>query len=376
MQKFLNIIFTMKKVIVGMSGGVDSSVTAYILKNLGYEVIGIFIKMHEFGDEFKVREICNKLQIGFEIIDETIEFSKYVIKYFIDTYNAGMTPNPCVRCNKMIKYSSLFKAKHLFNTDFVATGHYANIKKINNKNYLCKAINEKKDQSYFLYNIKKEYLDSLIFPLGKFNTKDAVKEISKYFSDTLATQKESQDICFIKNDYKKLLKNKEGNIVLSSGEVIGKHNGTTNFTCGQRKGIGIAFKEPLFVKNIDPINNTVIVGTKNELKSKIIIIKDVNLLVDNNFFHEEKLQINELSKALKYKIQDKDIFLTKHSIKTKLRYAGKSLCADVFITSDLSYGIIKLLDYDYGIATGQSAVLYDNNIVIGGGIISEVIYDN
>lgn len=366
----------MKKVIVGMSGGVDSSVTAYILKNLGYEVIGIFIKMHEFIDEFKVKEICTKLQIGFEIIDESANFSQNVIKYFIDTYNSGMTPNPCIRCNKVIKYSSLFKVKKLLNANFVATGHYANIKKINNKNYLCKAKNERKDQSYFLYNIKKEYLDSLIFPLGNFDTKDAVKEISKYFSNRLATQKESQDICFIKNDYKRLLKNQEGNIVLSSGEIIGKHNGIANFTCGQRKGIGIAFKEPLFVKKIDPILNTVIVGTKSELKSKIIIIKDINLLVDNNFFSETKIQKDELNIVLKHNFQNKDKILIKENIKTKLRYAGKSLCANVFLMPDLSYGIIVLSDYDYGIATGQSAVLYYENVVIGGGLISEVIYDN
>lgn len=366
----------MKKVIVGMSGGVDSSVTAYLLKNLGYEPVGIFIKMHQFNDESNVKKICENLQIKFEIIDASNDFSKNIIKHFFDTYNSGMTPNPCIRCNKIIKYNYLFKAKELFGADFVATGHYANIKNINNKNYLCKAVNEKKDQSYFLYGIKKEYLDFLIFPLGNFDTKDIVKEISKYFSNELATQKESQDICFLNSNYKKLIPNKKGNIELSSGKIIGKHNGISNYTCGQRKGIGISFTEPLFVKYIDSKSNTVIVGTKTEIKSKIIFIQDINLLVDNDFFIENTLKNTDLECILKYKIQDNGIFLTKQNLKIKLRYAGKFLYADIFLKNDLSYGIVKLLDYDYGIATGQSAVFYDEDILIGGGIISDVIYDN
>jgi tRNA-specific 2-thiouridylase len=341
----------MKRVLLGMSGGVDSSVSALLLQKMGYEVVGATMILFEDPNievgclsnnaALDAKKVCDKLNIEHHVINLKDDFKNYVINNFIDSYKKGFTPNPCVECNKYLKFGKLYEEALKLNCDYIATGHYASIR----DGKLVKSKEEHKDQTYFLYGIKKEILDKIIFPLADFSSKEEIRKIAEENDLIVARKKDSQEICFIPNDdYKSYLKNNNvknnpGNFILD-GEIIGKHNGITNYTIGQRKGLGISYKEPLYVVNIDTNNNQVILGREKDLYNDKLIAKNVNILVD------------ELPKK----------------VLAKIRYRAKAELASLNKIDDDTYEVI----FDNpvkSITKGQSVVFYDNDICLGGGII-------
>lgn len=402
----------MKKIVLGMSGGVDSSVSAYILKNAGFEVVGVSIWMNEYNNFEDAKNVAENLGIEFHVIDVRKSFQKNVIDYFCNSYLIGETPNPCVTCNSTVKFKTLFDFADEIGADYVATGHYANVQNQFQDNAVISVANcTKKDQSYFLYGLSHDYLKRIIFPLGKFKSKDDVKEISKNFSFVLATKKESQDICFLKTDYKDFLhhefddedhdgknnscsnchnssqcsmkpcKNnkilyetsKKGGFIKNlNGEILKKHDGIFKYTIGQRKGLGISFSEPLFVVDINPESNDVIVGTKNDLKTKFFKVRNINFQFQKN--HEivknfqNMLSLIEKSPSLMQDGISYDKVL--EEIFVKVRYASNFKPCTLYLSKDFKTGLVELSDFDFGISKGQSAVFYLNNCVICGGVIS------
>lgn len=274
-------------VVVAMSGGVDSSAVAYLLKKENYNVVGATMKLlnneattNAIND---AKKVCEVLGIKHYVFDMEKEFKDIVITNFINSYKEGETPNPCVVCNKKFKFGLFYKkAKELLNADYIATGHYASLK----DNKLVESQNTAKDQSYFLWGIDKNVLPHIMFPLSKYENKDEVRhEVSKILPNT-SKKKDSQEICFIPNDdYKAFLSKytttKPGNIYLEDNALIGKHTGLTNYTVGQRKGLNISYKEPLFVLRIDPKNNCLIVGPKESLYKDKLRANNINILVDD-----------------------------------------------------------------------------------------------
>ncbi len=347
----------MKKVLLGMSGGVDSSVSAILLQKEGYDVIGITMALSKETDDTDAKAVCKELGIEHHFVDLKSEFKKYVIDNFIKCYANAKTPNPCIECNRKLKFGAMFdKAKEL-GCDYLATGHYANIEYSNKyKQYVLKkgdAIG--KDQSYVLYTLPEDMLEHIIFTLGKFKTKDEIRKIASDNNfNMVANKPDSEDICFIPDgNYKRFLENnsdlkpKIGNIVLQDGTVLGKHSGLYNYTIGQRKGLGISYKEPLFVIGFNIRNNEVIVGTKEEAYKDCAIIDNVNILI-------------------------KDIDIENLHVKVKTRYSTRESEA---ILQELDNKMIKInfLKPEKALTPGQSAVFYIDDVVIGGGIIKETI---
>ena len=247
----------MKKVMVGISGGVDSAASCVILKEAGYDVSGCNINFVEENDDINqdAQDICKTLNIPFYHFNLYDSFKEKIIKYFYESYNNGLTPNPCIMCNKYFKFGSLLEFAKENGYDYISTGHYAKIEYSEKyKRYILrKATNLLKDQSYFLYQINKDALSHIIFPLEDYETKDEIRKKAREANLGVAQKKDSLDICFIPDkDYKKYLINnkyvnvKEGNIVLKDGTILGQHSGLFNYTIGQRKGLGISYKEPLF----------------------------------------------------------------------------------------------------------------------------------
>ena len=336
----------MKRVLIGMSGGVDSSVAAYLLKKEGYEVIGLTMSLFPSNNETSIedaKQVCQKLNIEHYIVDYTKEFSNKVIKNFIKCYQNAQTPNPCIECNKYLKFGLMWQKAQELNCDYIATGHYAAIK----DNKLCR-IDSPKDQSYFLYKIDKNILPHILFPLNKYINKDEIRKIAEEQNLCVYNKKDSQDICFIPhNDYSSFLEQNLDNLpnkgdFIYHGKVIGQHKGLIYYTIGQRKGLGISYLHPLYVISLNKENNQVILGDEEELYTKIVNITDINILVD-------KLP----SKA-----------------QAKIRYKSKLTSCNIEIIDNNNLRII----FDEpvkSVTPGQSLVLYDNDIVLGGGIIKE-----
>ena len=342
-----------KRVLLGISGGVDSSVSALLLKRAGYEVVAVTMKLIEnTEDDVDAKKICEILEIEHHIVDLSKEFKKCVIQDFINSYSDCKTPNPCIECNKWFKFGKMFELAEKYNCDYIATGHYAKIEYDENYSHhvLKKSESLNKDQSYVLYGIDKEKINKIIFPLSEFKTKDEIRKIALENNLPVHNKPDSEDICFVPDgDYKKfLIENSEieekiGNIVDSKGNIFGKHKGIFNYTIGQRRGLGIAYKQPLFVLGFNKEKNEVIVGIEEELYKKEVYVSNINVLLEEEFKSGNKFIV-------------------------KLRYTNKEAEGILEILDENNIKIIFEIP-QRGVTPGQSAVIYKNNIVVAGGKI-------
>ena len=355
------------KVLVAMSGGIDSTVTAIMLHEQGYEVVGITMKTWDYasaGASKKETGCCSLDSIndareiavnrGFHhfIVDIREEFGDYVIYNFVDEYIAGRTPNPCVLCNTHIKWESLLRRADAMDCEFIATGHYAKVHQLDNRYYVSKGLDHNKDQSYVLWGVSQACLSRTMFPVGGFH-KPAIKQMARDMGLVeLANKAESYEICFIPdNDYRGFLKRRKpeledavrgGNFVNKNGEIIGTHDGYPFYTVGQRKGLGKAFGEPMFVTEINPETNVVTLGREEELDRNGMWVRNINM--------QKYASIDEKMHAItkvRYKHEGLESSLQQIDQRVKVEFAGMVS----------------------GIAPGQSAVFYDGDDVIGGGHI-------
>ena len=354
-------------IVVAMSGGVDSSTVAGMMKKEGYKVIGITLKLYDDGKEVAASKQCcsgqdimdakrvaHKLDIEHKILYYQSKFKQGVVDNFVESYLKGETPIPCVQCNQTVKFKDLFEFSKDLNADALITGHYVKSLTQDNSTNMYRAIDENRDQSYFLFNTTREQLNYIRFPLGGL-LKDKTREIAKNLNLNVADKPDSQDICFVPNgDYASVIKKfkpesyRKGNIKNLDGKVIGVHDGIINFTIGQRKGIKVSDKEPLYVLKINSDNNEIIVGPKDNLGKKDISLKDLNLLTNK-------------------KDLDQNIFV-------KVRSTGSLLEAKVDI-KDNNTAHVHLVNPEDGISPGQACVFYrkdqHGHRVLGGGWIKE-----
>lgn len=353
------------RVLLGMSGGIDSTVSAMLLLEQGYEVVGVTFRTFDSIQESclaKEKGCCsvesimeakhNAERMGFEhhIVDFRDTFRRCVIQNFIDEYMSGHTPNPCVLCNSHIKWGELMRVADEYGCDFIATGHYARIKERDGHTYLATAADIKKDQTYFLWMLTEEQLKRTIFPLGDL-TKDQVREIARSHGyEKLATKRESQEICFIPNDdYRAFLRAsvpdyeervRAGEYVDAEGHVLGKHEGFVNYTIGQRKGLGIALGHPAYVTHIDAEKNRITLGTNEDLFTTELRFKQMRPSTSRDF---------EISAS---------------PLTAKVRYRSQAVPVKT-----IDEGRLEFASPVWGVTPGQSVVLYQDNLVVGGGII-------
>lgn len=352
-----------KRVVVGMSGGVDSSVTAALLLQKGYDVIGITMQIWPDQDEEKAakeggccslsavddaRRVSNSLGIPYYVMNFKDIFEKKVIDYFVDEYAQGRTPNPCIACNRYVKFEELLRRALALDCDYVATGHYARITYDEDlKRYLIKkSVTAAKDQTYALYNLTQFQLQHTLMPLGDY-TKDETRAIAKELGMDVATKPDSQEICFVDNDdYGSFLESRNSQItrpgyfVDTKGNIIAKHKGIAYYTIGQRKGLGIALGWPAYVVDIRPDTNTVVLGTNEEVFGQALIAHDINFIPFDN-----------LEKPI--------------TVQAKIRYSAKEATALVIPIGD---GKVKV-EFEQkqrAITPGQSVVFYQDDVLVGG----------
>lgn len=343
-----------KRVLLGMSSGIDSSVSAILLKNKGYNVIGITFIFSEIDAKNKemiesARQLADSLHIEYHVVDLREDFDKKVISYFKQEYLNGKTPFPCAVCNPQVKFKKLIEFADRLNCNYISTGHYSQVIQNEDFKHISKGIDKEKDQSFFLWGLSSPIIKRLILPLGKF-TKIQVKKIAKQngFSK-LSQKKESLGICFIEgNDYRKYLKDNgisvgHGQFVNNAGEILGEHKGFYNYTVGQRRGLGLNLNKPMFVYEIRPNKNHVVLCEYKELTKNTIYISKPH------FVHQEQIDSN------------KDYIV-------KIRYRlQQTLCRIQFLKN----GFVKIILEEpvSMVANGQTAVFYEEDRVIGGGFI-------
>lgn len=357
----------MEKIMVAMSGGVDSSACAYILLSRGNEVCGGMLKMHDekdivdasagcatTQDIIDAQNVANQLNIPFYLFDCRADFKDKVINQFINCYKCGATPNPCVDCNKNIKFPLMIEKALEKGCDKIATGHYARIEKDEKTGrfILKKAVDLTKDQSYVLYGLTQEQLSRVVFPLGDY-TKEEIRKTAQESGIKTAHKSDSQDICFVPDgDYVKFIEKytnetfEEGNFVDKNNNVLGTHKGIIRYTVGQRKGLGLALPAPMYVKSKDIKSNTVTLVSNEELFSKKLIANDINLI-----------SVEKITAPMR--------------VKAKVRYKQAEQDATVTQTDDDTL-VVEFDEPQRAISLGQAVVLYDGDTVVGGGTIAEV----
>ena len=354
-----------KTVVVGMSGGVDSSVAAYLLKEQGYHVIGVTMQIWQDEDTCTVeheggccglsavddaRRVADVLDIPYYVMNFKQEFQKNVIDYFVREYQQGRTPNPCIACNRYVKWESLLHRSIEIGADYIATGHYARVCQLENKRFaIANSVTAKKDQTYALYNLTQEQLKRTLMPVGEYD-KDRIRQIAEEAGLPVAHKPDSMEICFVPDgDYASFIesstgaRSEPGNFVDTSGNVLGQHKGIIHYTVGQRKGLGLALGYPAFVVQICPDTNEVVVGTMEENLSHSVYVRDMNFMGDSKF--------NEHTDYI-----------------GKIRYNHAGAACRIYQRGEDFYECI-FPEAQRGVTPGQALVLYRDGVIAGGGTI-------
>ena len=388
MECYDNIKFMKERVVIAMSGGVDSSVAAAILKDEGYDVVGISMQIWDYSAESverfgtccslddinDARRVAEKLGIPFYILNLEEEFEREVIEYFVSEYTKGRTPNPCVPCNQRLKFDALLNYAVKIGASKVATGHYAKVVEEKGRYFIKRGVDRSKDQSYFLFNLSQEQLKRAIFPLGDY-TKSDIRKMAKTFGLNVAEKEESQEICFVPdNNYEDFIRKRvdecsieEGEVVTRDGEVIGRHRGLPFYTIGQRKGLGISYERPLYVSEIDLENNRLIVGESDSVVKREFMVENVNWSINPPSPPFNKGGQVGVIRAL-----------------VQIRYRHNASDAEITLLSPLPTGerievrgsnTVRVIfdEPQRAITPGQAAVFYLEDTVIGGGWIKEVL---
>ena len=356
----------MSKALIAMSGGVDSSVAALLMRNAGFDCIGVTMKLHDSaGEEYSekacctasdaedARSVCVRLGMPYYVFNFTADFERDVIEKFVHSYEIGETPNPCIDCNRYLKFDRLYKRAAELGCEYITTGHYARVEfdEKTGRYLLKKSLNAAKDQSYVLYFLTQEQLAHTKLPLGEFADKEQVRRLAEDNDLINARKHDSQDICFVPDgDYARFIREytgttyPEGDFLLTDGSVIGRHSGVIGYTIGQRKGLGISYSEPLYVCNKSVENNTVTLGTAGELFSSELTARDFNLI--------------SLPEPPKEPLR----------VAVRTRYHAKEAPALAYFNADGTV-TVRFDEPQRAISPGQAAVLYDGDTVVGGGVI-------